>query len=98
VPGPLPRPAPPPGWPPIRNPHCTAPGCRLPATRCDDDHTLAYDTAAASCECNLGPRCRHHHRVKQTQGWRLTQPEPGIYTWTTPSGWQYTTGPENYAA
>ena len=44
------------------------------------------------------PLCRHHHRVKQSQGWRLEQPEPGIYVWVTPAGWQYITGPENHAA
>jgi hypothetical protein len=62
------------------------------------DSTSTWPPAeGATCECNLGPLCRHH-RVKQTHGWRLTQPEPGIYTRTTPSGWQYTTGAENYAA
>ena len=25
----------------IRNPRCTAPGCRMPAAKCDDDHTRA---------------------------------------------------------
>ena len=29
-------------------------------------------------ECNLGPTCRHHHRLKQASGWDLTQPEPGV--------------------
>jgi Domain of unknown function (DUF222) len=82
----------------IRNPRCTAPGCRLPAARCDDDHTLAYGKGGRTCECNLGPLCRHHHRVKQSQGWHLEQPEPGIYAWVTPAGWQYITGPESYAS
>jgi hypothetical protein len=82
----------------IRNPRCTAPGCRMPAGRCDDDHTLAFDKGGRTCECNLGPLCRHHHRVKQSQGWRLEQPEPGIYAWVTPAGWQYVTGPEAYAS
>jgi hypothetical protein len=82
----------------IRNQRCTAPGCRMPATRCDDDHTLAFDQGGRSCECNLGPLCRHHHRIKQLQGWHLEQPEPGIFAWVTPSGWTYITGPENYAA
>jgi hypothetical protein len=82
----------------IRNPRCTAPGCRMPAARCDDDHTLAFDKGGKTCECNLGPLCRHHHRVKQSQGWRLEQPEPGIYAWVTPAGWQFITGPESYSA
>jgi Domain of unknown function (DUF222) len=75
-----------------RNPTCTAPGCRQPATRCDLDHTTPYDQGGRTCECNLAPLCRHHHRVKQAHGWRLEQPEPGVFTWSTPSGRVYTTG------
>jgi hypothetical protein len=82
----------------IRNQRCTFPGCRMPAVKCDDDHTLAYEKGGRTCECNLGPLCRHHHRVKQLQGWRLEQPEPGILVWVTPSGWKYITGPASYAA
>jgi hypothetical protein len=26
-----------------------------------------------TCECNLAPRCGHHHRCKQADGWQLTQ-------------------------
>ena len=31
---------------------CSFPGCRRPATRCDLDHTLAYDQGGPTCECN----------------------------------------------
>ena len=82
----------------IRNPCCTAPGCRMPAAKCDDDHTVPYDQGGRTCECGLGPLCRYHHRVKQSQGWRLEQPEPGIFVWVTPSGRTYTTGRGEYAA
>jgi hypothetical protein len=40
-----------------------------------------------------GPLCRHHHRAKQAQGWQLTQPEPGVLVWRTPSGRTYVTTP-----
>ena len=76
-----------------RNQRCTYAGCRMPAVRCDDDHTVPFEKGGRSCECNLGPLCRHHHRVKQLQGWRLEQPEPGVLAWVTPSGWKYITGP-----
>ena len=75
---------------------CSAPGCRRPAARCDLDHTIAYDHGGRSCECNLAPLCRHHHRCKQAQGWRLEQITPGIMRWTTPAGRQYTTTPTSY--
>ena len=37
-------------------------------------------------------------RAKQTPGWHLDQPEPGMLTWTLPSGRRYTTAPEPYPA
>jgi hypothetical protein len=78
-----------------RTAKCTAPGCGARAIHCDLDHTRAYP-AGITCECQLGPKCRHHHRVKQAPGWRLDQPEPGIMRWTTPSGRHYTTTPTVY--
>jgi hypothetical protein len=82
----------------IRNQRCTAPGCRIAAERCDEDHTKPYDQGGRTCECNLGPLCRYHHRVKQSEGWRLEQPAPGVFVWVTPSGRFYTVGRESYAA
>jgi hypothetical protein len=79
-----------------RTPTCTAPGCQQPATRCDLDHTTPYDHGGRTCECGLAPLCRHHHRCKQSQGWHLDQPEPGVMTWTTPSGRHYITIPDAY--
>ena len=75
---------------------CSAPGCRRPAARCDLDHTIAFDHGGRSCECNLAPLCRHHHRCKQAQGWRLEQITPAIMPWTTPAGRHYTTTPTSY--
>jgi len=80
----------------IRSPRCGAPGCRRPAVRCDDDHTIPYNQGGRTCECNLYPLCRRHHRTKQARGWRLRQPEPGLLIWTTPSGRNYTTKAEPY--
>ena len=76
---------------------CTAPGCGTRAIHCDLDHTTAWP-AGITCECDLAPTCRHHHRVKQAPGWRLDQPGPGIMHWTTPSGRHYTTTPTVYEA
>jgi hypothetical protein len=44
----------------------------------------------------LSPLCRMHHRVKQARGWTLTQPEPGVPTWTAPHGRSYTVTPDPY--
>ena len=80
----------------IRQPTCSFPGCRRPAIRCDEDHTLPYDQGGRTCECNLAPLCRRHHRAKQARGLQLTQPEPGTMVWITPSGRSYATGPAAY--
>ena len=79
-----------------RNGRCTAPGCTRPAARCDLDHTHPWDQGGPTCDCNLAPLCRHHHRCKQSEGWQLTQPEPGVLVWHTPSGRTYTTVPTEY--
>jgi hypothetical protein len=75
---------------------CSAPYCNRPAARCDDDHSLAHDKGGRTCECNLAPLCRAHHRAKQTDGWHLEQPEPGILTWRLPHGRTYTATPGEY--
>ncbi|HEX4253853.1 MAG TPA: DUF222 domain-containing protein [Streptosporangiaceae bacterium] len=76
-----------------RTPTCTAPGCARPAARCDLDHTTPYDQGGRTCECNLAPLCRHHHRCKQSEGWQLHQLSPGVMSWTTPAGRRYVTRP-----
>jgi hypothetical protein len=80
----------------IRSPRCGYPGCRRPAARCDDDHTIPYEAGGKTCECNLHPLCRRHHQTKQTPGWHLAQPHPGELIWTTPSGRRYTATHEPY--
>jgi len=36
-----------------RSPRCGYPGCRRPATGCDDDHTIPHHHGGRTCECNL---------------------------------------------
>ena len=81
-----------------RSATCTAPGCGRRAASCDLDHTDPHHYGGRTCECNLAPLCRHHHRCKQAEGWRLEQPEPGVLVWHTPAGRTYTTTPTQYAA
>jgi hypothetical protein len=74
---------------------CSAPGCGAQAINCDLDHTRPYP-AGITCECDLAPACRRHHKCKQAPGWKLEQPEPGLMRWTTPAGRSYTTRPAVY--
>ena len=79
-----------------RNATCTAPGCGYAAANCDLDHTTPWHLGGVTCECNLAPLCRHHHRVKQALGWWLEQIEPGVLVWRTPAGRTHTTTPTVY--
>jgi Domain of unknown function (DUF222) len=75
-----------------RDRRCGFPGCRRPIRHCDADHTIAHHRGGPTCPCNLAMLCRHHHKLKQTPGWRLHQPWPGVLLWITPTGhWRITT-------
>jgi hypothetical protein len=90
---------------------CRFPTCRQPAWRCDLDHTIPYAQddggggdgggdgggGGRTCSCNLGGLCRTHHQLKQHPRWKLTQPAPGHFEWTTPTGRAYATGPDSYS-
>lgn len=79
-----------------RDQTCQFPGCRVPAHRCDIDHSIPYDPdhgTGTTSETNLGPKCRRHHQVKQTPGWSVTHHPDGCTTWSTPSGHQYHSQP-----
>jgi hypothetical protein len=41
-------------------------------------------------EGNIGPGCWRHHPDKG-RGWRLSQPEPGLFVWVSPLGRVYRT-------
>ncbi len=70
--------------------------CRRPAEQCDLDHTTPFDHDGLTCPCNIGAGCRSHHQLKQHPRWTLTQPEPGVFRWTTPAGRTYTVHPDPY--
>jgi hypothetical protein len=80
----------------IRQRTCGFPGCRNPAARCDQDHTIPHDQGGRTCECNLACLCRRHHQAKQAQGWWLDQPEPGVLIWRLPHGRSYRVEPRRY--
>jgi hypothetical protein len=78
-----------------RNATCVAPGCGAKAVHCDADHTAPWP-AGKTDQCNLGPACRRHHKLKQSRGWKLEQPQPGHFAWIAPSGRTYTVRPTVY--
>jgi hypothetical protein len=80
----------------VRQRTCGFPGCRNPAARCDQDHTIPHHQGGRTCECNLACLCRRHHQAKQAQGWWLDQPEPGALVWRLPHGRSYRVEPRLY--
>ena len=78
-----------------RDKTCRFPTCSQPARRCQIDHTIAAGTPGWSTSAaNTGPLSASCHNGKTHAGWQLTQPEPGRYTWTAPTGHTYTADPE----
>ncbi len=75
-----------------RDRHCRFPGCSASALGADLDHTEAWPRGRTHAT-NLSVLCRRHHRVKQTQGFAVTQVADGLLRWTTPTGHVHTTGP-----
>jgi hypothetical protein len=82
----------------VRDGTCTFPPCSRHARESDFEHAIPYDNGGRTCACNGGARSRRCHRVKQSKGWTVTQPQPGWHQWTTPSGRTYTRGPMRYPA
>jgi hypothetical protein len=81
-------------WVRARNRTCFAPGCRVPAGRCELDHTITWSEHGESEPDNLGPGCTRHHHFRHSPGCQLIQPSPGVFGWQTPLGMQYMTRPD----
>ncbi|WP_141931924.1 HNH endonuclease signature motif containing protein [Microbacterium sp. SLBN-146] len=73
---------------------CMAPGCEVPASRCQVDHSIAWQHGGSTALSNLGPLCQGHHTVKHHGGWSIRQLDGGAIEWTSPTGRQYVVQPE----
>jgi hypothetical protein len=82
----------------IRDGTCTFPPCNRHARESDFEHAVPYDQGGKTCACNAGARSRACHRVKQSPGWKVTQPRPGWHRWQTPAGRVYVQEPKRYPA
>ena len=68
---------------------CVFPFCDRSARRCDHDHVVPHGDGGATCDCNIAPLCRRHHRLKTHAGWRYTVVETGVWLWSDPHGQQF---------
>ncbi len=76
----------------LRNPHEVFPWSTRSSARCDLDHTAPYYPGGPPGQTrleNLGPLTRFVHRAKTHGGWKLDQPESGLFVWTSPLGHRY---------
>ncbi|MCR2761974.1 HNH endonuclease [Microbacterium sp. zg.B48] len=82
----------------VRDQHCRFPGCRMPARRCDTDHTVDHATGGPTTAQNLAHLCRRHHSLKHHTAWRVRQRGGGVLEWTSPTGRTYTDIPVSTVA
>lgn len=67
---------------------CQAPGCTVPALRCDVDHEVPWPTGTTTVR-NLRSRHRRHHNHKTRGTWKVRPGPGGTTRWTTVSGRDY---------
>ncbi len=70
-------------------PTCAFPGCRMPATQSDLDHTTPHADDGPTSLHNLAPLCRHDHMVRHGAGWSYRRTDEGDHEWTSPLGRRY---------
>lgn len=72
---------------------CRWPGCDVPASDCDLDHTIAHAAGGPTHAANLLTLCRTHHLVKTFRGWGIQQLPDATAIFTSPAGATYVTTP-----
>jgi hypothetical protein len=78
-----------------RDKTCRAPGCRIPARRCELDHSIGFPEGPTA-DTNLGCGCKHDHRMKHETDWDVEQLSDATFIWTSPSGHRYVVPPEPF--
>ncbi|GAA4186883.1 HNH endonuclease signature motif containing protein [Gryllotalpicola kribbensis] len=78
----------------LRDQHCRAPACGVPAARTEIDHTTGYARGGPTALRELAHLCGNHHHLKHEAGWSLRQYLDGVLEWRAPSGRSYRTYPE----
>ncbi len=75
---------------------CMAPGCGMPASRCEIDHNDSWESGGVTALTNLAPFCKGHHIVKHHGRWVVRQIDDsgGAIEWISPAGRRYIVEPE----
>lgn len=77
-----------------RDQHCRFPGCRMPAHRCQIDHTFDHAKGGKTEIHNLAHLCVRHHALKHpdmadAHRWTAHQLPDGTIDWFSPLGRRY---------
>ncbi|MCE0485260.1 HNH endonuclease signature motif containing protein [Ornithinimicrobium sediminis] len=70
---------------------CRAPGCLVPASRCELDHEEPFGAGGVTSETNLNAKHGAHHQVKTAGWWTSEMDSTRTVTWTTLFGRVYRT-------
>ncbi|WP_457101071.1 DUF222 domain-containing protein [Microbacterium sp. P5_E9] len=75
---------------------CMAPGCGMPASRCQIDHQVPWEHGGETSLQNHAPLCQGHHTVRHHGNWEIRQipGSGGAIEWTSPTGRIYVVQPE----
>ncbi|MFJ6001813.1 DUF222 domain-containing protein [Arthrobacter sp. NPDC092385] len=76
-------------WLRVRDRTCRHPGCNVPASRCELDHTKPWSQQGTTTHDNLAHLCRKHHKLKSEGIWHYRQSRAGTLTATSPGGRTY---------
>ena len=79
----------------VRDKTCRYPGCNRSAATADLDHTIPWEHGGSTRHGNLACLCPKHHRMKHEAGWSVRQHPGGVLAWTSPTGRNYSTRPED---
>lgn len=69
--------------------YCAFPSCHRRARAGDVDHRVPAARGGTTTSPNTHRLCRKHHRAKDKGRWRVVQPAPGLWLWTSPAGAVY---------
>ncbi|MGB6020758.1 MAG: HNH endonuclease signature motif containing protein [Ornithinimicrobium sp.] len=76
---------------------CRAPGCLIPAHRCELDHEQPFGAAGGATEsANLNAKHARHHQLKTERFWTSIMDDTRRVTWTTLFRRTYTTQAHNH--
>ncbi|MCE0487055.1 HNH endonuclease signature motif containing protein [Ornithinimicrobium sediminis] len=75
---------------------CRAPGCLVPARRCDLDHEHPFNAGGTTSESNFSLKHRAHHALKTEGFWATVIDATRTVTWRTLFGRVYSTRPHDY--